>query len=70
MTYINFIRAGWVSPSEFWRMTPDEIWWLYEAKTKTGNESVEHKQNQELIDFYLAAKAKEKAALGNKETSA
>lgn len=38
MTYINFIRAGWVSPSEFWKMTPDEIWWLYEAKTKTGNE--------------------------------
>lgn len=67
--YITFIRAGWVSPSEFWRMAPDEIWWLYEAKTKTGNEASKHNQNQELIDFYLDAKAKEKAALENNEAS-
>ena len=27
-----FVGSGWVSPSEFWGMTPKELWWLYEMK--------------------------------------
>lgn len=26
------VGAGWVSPSEFWRLHPEEFWWLYESK--------------------------------------
>lgn len=30
--YLGAIGAGWCSPTEFWRMHPDEFWWLYEAR--------------------------------------
>lgn len=26
------VGQGWVTPSDFWRLHPDEFWWLYEAK--------------------------------------
>jgi len=26
------VGQGWVGPSEFWRMHPQEVWWLVEAK--------------------------------------
>lgn len=26
------VGSGWVTPSEFWRMHPTEIWWLVDAK--------------------------------------
>ena len=30
--YAVAVGNGWVSPSEFWRMAPGEVWWLFEAK--------------------------------------
>lgn len=30
-------RRGWeIAPSEFWRMTPQEWWWLYEINVGEG----------------------------------
>jgi len=29
------VGAGWVSPSDFWKMHPDELWWLYQSKMPT-----------------------------------
>lgn len=26
------VGQGWCSPADFWRLHPDEFWWLYEAK--------------------------------------
>jgi len=26
------VGAGWVTSSDFWGMTPTELWWLYESK--------------------------------------
>lgn len=47
-----FVGCGWITPSDFWRMHPDEIWWLYKAKTeKTKSESLELTES-EYDDLY------------------
>ncbi|MGI9159856.1 MAG: phage tail assembly chaperone [Saprospiraceae bacterium] len=28
------VGQKWVSPSEFWALTPTELWWLVEANKK------------------------------------
>jgi hypothetical protein len=31
--YGVLVGAGWVSPSEFWRLSPGEVWWIIDART-------------------------------------
>jgi len=46
--YLSAIGAGWVSPSEFWRLHPQEFWWLYEAKMPP-NQNEKYQELYELL---------------------
>ncbi len=34
--YLLTVGTWGIAPTEFWRMHPDEWWWLYESKIKPG----------------------------------
>ncbi len=55
------VGNDWVTPLEFWKLTPGQVWWIIEAKmpksVKTRGEDM-----AELRKMVKAAKAKEAAA--------
>jgi len=44
------VGGGWVSRSEFWAMSPKELWWLLEAKKPLV--MVGSLTNDEAIELY------------------
>ena len=55
---------GWVSPADFWRLAPGEIWWIIDAKTPKGGAALPVDDIEELYQALKAAKAEEEAQNG------
>ena len=55
---------GWVTPEQFWKMHPQEVWWLIDAKRppKRYGHLVESEMNDLLGDLEEAGFLKEKAS--------
>jgi hypothetical protein len=53
--YRACVGADWVSPSEFWRLAPGEVWWLIDAHTPRN-----HNRLDGLREMIAEAKAKER----------
>lgn len=47
-----------MTPSEFWKLHPQEFWWLFEAMMPPKGETP-HEEVQALKRLYREAKAKE-----------
>lgn len=54
------VGAGWVSPLDFWRMSPGEVWWLVRARMPKAAQK--RGQDAELYRMLKEAKAKDEAA--------
>jgi len=54
------VGQGWVTPLDFWKLTPGQVWWIIEAKTP---ETVKTRGDDmaEVRKMVKAAKAKEAA---------
>ena len=52
---------GWVSPADFWRLAPGEIWWIIDAKTPKGGPGLPPANVEDLYQALMAAKAEEEA---------
>jgi hypothetical protein len=46
--YGALVGCGWVSPVDFWRLHPFEIWWLIDAKKPPPEKTFG--MSQQLID--------------------
>jgi len=55
------VGNGWVTPSEFWQLSPGEFWWLYRAKVPDAEKPVISEMS-EIRRMVKAEKAKEKAS--------
>jgi len=44
------VGFGWVSPADFWRLSPGEIWWLIDAKT-AAQSAPSHDEYEELYQL-------------------
>ena len=57
------VGQGWVTPLEFWKLPPGQVWWIIDAKTpevvKTRGDDM-----AEVRRMFKAAKAKEAAQNG------
>jgi len=45
------VGQGWVTPAEFWRLRPAEVWWLIDAKTPP--EVIEQQETKTRLLFKL-----------------
>lgn len=53
------VGLEWVSPIDFWRMSPGQFWWLYRSKMPKPKQDSE--RFNELVEWVKAEKAKEAA---------
>ena len=59
--YSLLVGQGWVSPAEFWRLAPGEIWWLIDAKMPKAAPGVTPADLEDMYQALKAAKAEEVA---------